>query len=41
MSISEELGAIVPHAGICARGGWVTALSTATADEFVNKLVHG
>ena len=30
-SISEEPGAVVPHAGICAGGGRVTALSTATA----------
>jgi len=29
-SISEELGAVVPHAGLCAGGGRVTALSTAT-----------
>jgi hypothetical protein len=26
----EEPGAVVPHAGICAGGGWVTALPTAT-----------
>ena len=32
-SISEEPGAVVPHAGICAGGGRVTALSTATAIE--------
>jgi hypothetical protein len=31
VSISEEPGAVVPHAGICAGGGRVTALSTATA----------
>ena len=30
-SISEEPGAVVPHAGICAGGGRVTALPTATA----------
>jgi cation transport ATPase len=30
-SISEEPGAVVPHAGIRAGGGRVTALSTATA----------
>jgi|GEM_PF-2960916 len=29
--LSEELGAIIPHAEICAGGGWVTALPTATA----------
>src|SRR3990172_3633492 len=29
--LSEEPGAIIPHAGICAGGGWVTALPTATA----------
>ena len=32
-SISEEPGAVVPHAGICAGGGRVTALSTATASK--------
>ena len=31
-SISEEPGAVVPHAGICAGGGRVTALSTATVE---------
>ena len=30
-SISEKPGAVVPHAGICAGGGRVTALPTATA----------
>ena len=30
-SIFEEPGAIIPHAGICAGGGRVTALPTATA----------
>jgi predicted kinase len=29
--LSEEPGAKNPHAGICAGGGWVTALPTATA----------
>ena len=29
--LSEEPGAVVPHAGICAGGGRVTALPTATA----------
>lgn len=30
-SISEKPGAVVPHAGICAGGGRVTALPTANA----------
>ena len=31
VSVSEEPGAIIPHAGICAGGGRATALPTATA----------
>jgi hypothetical protein len=30
-SIPEEPGAVIPHAGIRAGRGWVTASSTATA----------
>ncbi len=37
-SISEEPGAVVPHAGICAGRGRVTALSTATAALYI--LLH-
>ena len=37
-SISEEPCAIIPHAGICAGRGWVTALSTATAASLNNQI---
>ena len=39
-SISEEPGAVIPHAGICAGGGRVTALSTATAVKFYEYKVN-
>ena len=38
-SISEEPRTIIPHAGICAGRGWVTALSTATADVILVQLI--
>jgi hypothetical protein len=38
-SIFEEPGAIIPHAGICAGGGRVTALSTATIQDIDAKRI--